>query len=167
MKRLLLIIILLTTNNIYSEETVTYDSLVGVWSYFHIGGDNFAFNKLIGTEQRLFFQDRERVILQVIAKEQDFHQDTSYQLRYSLSLRDNVPYLSLFSDESEQVLGAFVRKPYKNSLEMASDPGFVYQRQLYQRKDMILNPGNYNAPNAYDDPSNLDSRQTTTPIKKR
>ncbi|MGL5956414.1 MAG: hypothetical protein ACRC0X_07435 [Brevinema sp.] len=144
MNRLLpLIMVVFLKNMSYAEQQITYSSLEGVWSYFHITSDFFTTDKLVGTEQRLFFQDKETVVLNVIAKEKDYLQNTSYRLRYSLSLRDNVPYLSLFSSESRQVLGAYLRMPYKNSLEMAADPGFTMQKQLYQRKDFeIFNPIN-------------------------
>ncbi len=138
MIKLLAIILFTTTSIAYSEQAISYDSLIGVWSYFHITQDSFSPSKLVGSEQRLIFQDKERVILQVIAKEQDYHQDTTYQLNYSLSLRNNVPYLSLFSAESDRVLGSYLRMPYKNSLEMSSDPSFSKQRHLYQRKDVVL-----------------------------
>ncbi|MGL4677075.1 MAG: hypothetical protein ACRCWI_05355 [Brevinema sp.] len=143
MNRVLLITIgiLLFQNVSYTEQQVTYSALEGVWSYFHITSDFFTSDKLIATEQRLFFQDKENVVLNVVAKEKDYLQDTTYRLRYSLSLRDNVPYLSLFSAESTQVLGAYLRMPYKNSLEMAADPGFTMQKQLYQRKDFEVYQG--------------------------
>ncbi len=139
MNRIILAIFLFI-NISYAEEQVTYESLQGVWSYFHITSDIFSMDRAVGSEQRLLFQDHENVVVNVIAKEQDYHQNTSYKLRYSLSLRDNVPYLSLFSAESEQVLGAYVRIPYKNSLEMASDPNFTQQKQLYQRQDFGFDP---------------------------
>lgn len=138
MVRLLVFFLLVFTSKSYAELQITHSALMGVWSYFHITSDFFTTGKLVGSEQRLFFQDNERVVLNILVKENDYHQSTTYQLRYSLSLRDNVPYLTLFSDESQQVLGAYLRMPYKNSLEMASDINFTTQKQLYQRKDMEM-----------------------------
>lgn len=138
MFRLLVFLTLIISNRAYAELQITYSALSGVWSYFHITSDYFTTGKLVGSEQRLFFQDNERVVLNIVVKEKDYHQTTTYQLTYSLSLRDNVPYLTLFSEESDQVLGAYIRMPYKNSLEMASDINFETQKQLYQRKDIDI-----------------------------
>lgn len=129
------LIVLSLSNKSYAEVQVNYASLSGVWAYFHITSDYFTTGKLVASEQKLYFQDNENVVLNVVVKEKEYHQNTTYRLKYSLSLRDNVPYLTLFSTESKKVLGAYLRMPYKNSLEMASDPNFTVQKQLYQRKD--------------------------------
>ncbi len=137
---ILFLLIFLTAGYSYAEYQVNYNVLQGVWSYFHITPDYFAMDKLVGVEQRLAFQDKERVTLTVVAQEEDYNQDTVYELRYSLSLRDNVPYLSLFSTESTHVMGAYIRMPYQTSIELAADPNFTKERQLYQKKDSDFIP---------------------------
>ncbi len=135
MKKLLLFTtLILNPHALFAQVQVTHGALIGVWSYFYIGADFFAKDMMLATEQRLIFQDGQNVVLEILAKEKEYNQDTSYKLKYSLSLKDNVPYITLFSTESKEVLGAYMRMPLGDSLEMAADPNFKTKKQLYQRK---------------------------------
>jgi len=133
MKGILLFFTLILISTTHYAQYISHSTLIGAWSYFYITTDYFVPDKIIATEQRLIFQDGQNVILRISAKESEFFQDTEYSLKYSLSLRDNIPYLSLFSTESMEVLGAYVRMPLSGALEMASDPNFRTQKQLYKR----------------------------------
>lgn len=133
MKRIMLFTFFLASSQAFAEQQVTYTALQGIWSFFLITEDSLANKRFIATEQRLFFQDGANANLEVLSKETDFRQVTRYQLKYTLSLKDNVPYLTLFSLESKQVLGAYIRLPLKDSMEMAGDPNFKTHKQLYQR----------------------------------
>lgn len=134
MKQIVLLTIFVLINKFaYSQQQITHASLIGAWTYFYITTDYFSTDKIIATEQRLIFQDGQNVTLVISAKESEFVQNTTYELKYSLSLRDNVPYLSLFSPESTQVLGAYMRMPLSGALELAADPNFNIQKQLYKR----------------------------------
>ena len=137
-KMLLMFSLFMLTNISYSEQQVNHAALQGVWTYFHITTDFFTDDKMVGAEQRLFFQDGQNITLTVLTKENEYLQSTSYKLNYTLSLRDNVPYITLFSTESKQVLGAYLRIPYEGSLEMAGDPSFATKKQLYQRQVNVI-----------------------------
>lgn len=139
MKKILLFLFLFASSVPLSAQVqITHAALIGVWSYFHITTDTFATNKMIATEQRITFQDGQNAQLTIVAEENEYYQNTAYQLKYALSLKDGIPYLTLFSSESKQVLGGYMRMPYNDSLEMASDPNFRRQKQLYQRKSPVL-----------------------------
>ena len=143
-KILLIFSMFIITNISYSEQQVNHAALKGLWTYFHITEDFFTDNKMVGAEQHLTFQDGQNITLTIITKENEYLQNTSYKLRYTLSLRDNVPYLTLFSSESKQVLGAYLRIPYAGSLEMAGDPNFKTKKQLYQRyKNIIIESSSF------------------------
>ncbi|SFB71740.1 hypothetical protein SAMN02745150_00447 [Brevinema andersonii] len=144
MKHLIYLFFLFSAQ-MHAQEQVTHAVLIGAWSYFYITTDSFAQDKNIATEQRLIFRDGQNVTLNIVAKEQEYFQNTSYELKYALSLRDNVPYLTLFSPESKEILGAYVRMPLDNALELASDPGFTKQSQLYKRNSILL-PGQISRP---------------------
>lgn len=142
----LIYLFLLVSLRTHAQVQVTHGALIGAWSYFYVTADTFALDKNIATEQRLIFRDGQNVTLNIVAKEQEYFQNTSYELKYALSLRDNVPYLTLFSPESKEVLGAYIRMPLNSALELASDPGFTRQSQLYKRNSILL-PGQISRPN--------------------
>ncbi|MGL4388003.1 MAG: hypothetical protein ACRCTJ_01245 [Brevinema sp.] len=122
----------------YADNLVNHASLLGAWSYFHVTKDVFSDQKLLATEQRLIFRDAQNVTLIISAKESEFVHDTIYNLKYTLSLHDNVTYLTLFSTESKKVIGAYVRMPLSGALEMASDPNFIQQKQLYKKVSVSI-----------------------------
>ena len=136
MKQIILLVtifLISTSSPVYSEEAVTHSSLLGVWTYFFLTKDSFNPDKLLATEQRLLFLDGQNAVLEILAQEAEFVQTTKYNLKYNLSFRDNEVYLSLFSPESDKVIGAYIRMPLKDALEFSSDPKFRSQRQLYKR----------------------------------
>ncbi|MGL4366888.1 MAG: hypothetical protein ACRCTQ_01195 [Brevinemataceae bacterium] len=133
MKKLWLLLLLLISNSGFAQIQITHASLVGVWTYFYITQDDFSTDKVIVSQQRLIIRDGQNATLIITARDEEYVQETSYNLKYSLSLHDNTPYLSLFSTESDVVLGAYMRMPVECALEMASDPNFRVQKQLYKR----------------------------------
>lgn len=137
-KMLLMFSLFMLTNISYSEQQVNHAALQGVWTYFHITTDFFTEDKMVGAEQRLVFQNGQNITLTILTKENEYLQSTSYKLNYTLSLRDNVPYITLFSTESKEVLGAYLRIPYEGSLELAGDPSFRTKKQLYQRQVNVI-----------------------------
>lgn len=135
-------LLLMFTSTIFGEEIVTHASLLGAWSYFHVTKDFFSDDKLLATEQRLLFRDGQNVTLEIVSKEAEFVQNTSYNLKYTLSIRDNTTYLTFFSTESSKVIGAYIRIPLAGALEMASDPNFRTQKQLYKQLSVPI-PGQF------------------------
>lgn len=118
---------------IRSYAQVTHASLIGAWTYFYITSDVFSDDKVVGTEQQLIFRDGANVTLNIVVNEKEIHQATSYQLKYTILLKDGMSYLQLYSTESSRVLGSYVRMLSDDSLEMAADSGFTTQKYLYRR----------------------------------
>ena len=143
MKHLALIFLFLIAPLCYAEEQVTHSSLVGSWVYFYITKDSFDSTKAVVTEQRLIFLDGQNVSLTISVRDKEYIQNTVYTLKYALSIRENLPYLTLFTPESKEVLGAYLRMPIKNALEISLRPAFGFDTQLYRRNSITV-PGQYN-----------------------
>ncbi|MGL4563092.1 MAG: hypothetical protein ACRCVW_04480 [Brevinema sp.] len=151
MKSVLLLYLFLCMSAVsYANNVLSHASLLGAWSYFHVTADYFSAEKILATEQRLLFRDGQNVTLIISSKESEFIQNTTYNLKYTLSLRDNTTYLTLFSTESEKVIGAYVRMPLAGTLEFATDPNFILQKQLYKRVSLPV-------------PTQTPSRTSSTP----
>ena len=142
MRHLALITLLLLAPLCYAEEQVTHSSLVGSWVYFYITKDSFDTSKPVVTEQRLIFLDGQNVSLTISVRDKEYIQNTVYSLKYALSIRENLPYLTLFTPESKEVLGAYLRMPIKNALEISLKPAFGFDTQLYRRNSITV-PGQF------------------------
>ncbi|MGL4394189.1 MAG: hypothetical protein ACRCS8_03090 [Brevinema sp.] len=118
---------------VMAQENVTHASLIGAWSYFHVTKDLFSEQKIVATEQKFIFRDAQNVTMMVSSEESEVIQDTAYQLKYSLTVHDTAMYLTLFTPESQKTIGAYVRMPMPGMLEMAADPNFTSQKQLYKK----------------------------------
>ncbi|MGL5255211.1 MAG: hypothetical protein ACRC9L_09500 [Brevinema sp.] len=143
MKQLAFVFLLLIAPFSYAEQQVTHSALVGSWVYFYITHDSFDTSKPVVTEQRLVFIDGQNVTLNISVRDAEYVQSTVYRLKYALSIRENLPYLTLFTPESKEVLGAYLRMPVKNALEISQRPSFGANTQLYRRNSITL-PGQFN-----------------------
>lgn len=139
-------ILFLLTAPLRAEEQVTHAALMGSWVYYYISRDSFDTSKNIVTEQRLIFTSGEDVTLNIAVRDTEYIQNTTYTLKYALLLRNNTPYLTLYSPESKEVLGAYLRMPVKNGLELSATMAFqnsgANSTQLYRRNSVIM-PGQF------------------------
>lgn len=133
-------------SSLHAEEQITHAALLGSWVYYYISTDSFDSTKSIVTEQRLLFTSGSEVTLNIAVRDSEYIQNTTYTLKYALMLRNNTPYLSMYTPESKEVLGAYLRMPIKNGLELSAVPAFrndlSNSTQLYRRNSVIM-PGQF------------------------